>query len=358
MPRIETLDDVTPKHLAVFDDIIDVRSPAEFAEDHIPGAINLPVLSNEERAEVGTIYVQESRFRARRLGAALVTKNISRHLSDGLADKPADYRPLIYCWRGGMRSNAMATILSAIGWRVSVVAGGYQTWRRSTVAGLRDTGPLFNIVLLDGQTGSAKTEILHLLADLGVQTLDLEGAARHRGSVFGNLTGQPQPCQKFFESQIWYDILTFDPEQPIVVEAESSLIGKCGLPDRLLRSMRAAPRIEVSASVEARAGYLVDTYKELIASADRLKRAIESLRPFHARERVATWLELADSGDFLQLAASLTKHHYDPLYTRQRKRREDTAIAILELPALDSSELMSAAKRIRDIIGQRPCRSV
>ena len=140
-----------------------------------------------------------------------------------------------------MRSNAMATILAAIGWRACVVAGGYQTWRRSTVAGLRDNRSLLNVMLLDGQTGSAKTEILHLLAELGVQTLDLEGAAGHRGSVFGNLTGQPQPCQKLFESRIWHEILKSDPDQPIVVEAESSLIGKCGLPDRLLRSMRAAP---------------------------------------------------------------------------------------------------------------------
>ena len=355
MPRIETLADVTPQSLAEFDDVIDVRSPAEFTEDHIPGAINLPVLSDAERAEVGTVYVQDSRFRARRLGASLVTNNISQHLAGQLAQKPAGYRPLIYCWRGGMRSNAMATILSAVGWRVGVVAGGYQTWRRSTVAGLRETPTLFNIVLLDGQTGSAKTEILKLLAQRGVQTLDLEAAAHHRGSVFGNLTGQPQPCQKLFESQILYELLGFDADKPIVVEAESSLIGKCCLPNRLLKSMRAAPRIEISAEPAARARYLVETYKDLVASSDRLQQAIEALRPFHSREQIEQWLQLASQGEFETLAASLTERHYDPLYTRQRKRRHDAPIETIALSELSQPHLECAAQTIDSLLGNSQC---
>ena len=130
MPRIEQHRALQRESLTAYSDIIDVRSPSEFAEDHIPGAMNLPVLSDTERAEVGTIYVRDSRFKARRLGAALVSANIARHLQTVLADKTSSYRPLLYCWRGGMRSNAMATVLSAIGWRVAVLERGYKAWRQ------------------------------------------------------------------------------------------------------------------------------------------------------------------------------------------------------------------------------------
>ena len=230
MPAIDAIEAVTPACLAEFDEIIDVRAPEEFAEDHIPTAINLPVLNDEERAIVGRIYVQESRFRARQHGAAIVTRNISAHLDEFLSGKPAKYRPLIYCWRGGMRSNAMATILAAIGWRVSVVKDGYRAWRRNVVFGLRENNASLNIILIDGQTGTAKTALLNRLHELGLQTLDLEGAANHRGSVFGGIAGEAQPSQKMFESRLWHRLASFDLEQPIFVEAESSLIGRCSIP--------------------------------------------------------------------------------------------------------------------------------
>lgn len=195
---IEEVDDISLNSLTRHSAIIDVRSPAEFAEDHIPGALNLPVLSNEQRAEVGAIYVQDSRFRARRIGAAYVARNVAAHLDAALADRDAKFRPLIYCWRGGMRSNAMATILSQIGWRVGVLTGGYKTWRRAVVSALSDDPSPINLVLVDGQTGSAKTEILRRLSTIGVQTIDLEGLAAHKGSVFGEQSARDQPAQKLF----------------------------------------------------------------------------------------------------------------------------------------------------------------
>jgi tRNA 2-selenouridine synthase len=183
MPYLETVTDLGPETLLRFDAIIDVRSPAEFADDHMPGAINLPVLSNAERAKVGTIYKRESPFQANRIGGAIVARNIAEHLETALADMPRGWRPLVYCWRGGMRSNAMATILSSVGWPVGLVKGGYKTWRRDVVQGLDvDTAPL-PIILIDGPTGSAKTAILQAIAEQGGQVIDLEGLANHRGSA-------------------------------------------------------------------------------------------------------------------------------------------------------------------------------
>jgi tRNA 2-selenouridine synthase len=218
---------VDPASLAYFDAIIDVRSPSEFAEDHIPGAENLPVLDDAQRAEVGTIYVQQSRFLARRIGAAHVARNIALHLETTLADRPASFRPLVHCWRGGQRSQAMATILSQVGWPTSVLVGGYRTYRRRVTARLYDDGPTpLKLVLLDGHTGSAKTDVLLRLAQLGVQTLDLEGLAEHRGSLFGGRPGRAQPSQKLFESRLLSALEALDPARPVVVEAESSKIGE------------------------------------------------------------------------------------------------------------------------------------
>jgi tRNA 2-selenouridine synthase len=187
---------------AQFDLVVDVRTPGEFALDHVPGAVNLPVLSDAERAEVGTVYVQESRFKARRIGAAYLARNVARHLETALVDRPGSFRPLLYCWRGGMRSNAMAQILAQVGWRTAVLAGGYRTYRREVTARLYDASPTFLAVVLDGPTGAGKTAILHRLAARGVQVLDLEALAEHRGSLLGALPGRAQPSQKLFESRV------------------------------------------------------------------------------------------------------------------------------------------------------------
>ena len=227
MSDIETLREVDPAALAPFDAIIDVRSPSEFAEDHVPGAISLPVLDDAERAIVGTIYVQESRFKARRVGAALVARNVARHLETALADQPGSFRPLIYCWRGGQRSGAMATIFAQVGWRTTVIAGGYKTYRRRVQTRLYDEAPNLRLVLIEGRTGSGKTEVLQRLPTLGVQVLDLEALAGHRGSVFGGL-GAPQPSQKMFESRLLGALEALDPARPIVVEAERQQGGATG----------------------------------------------------------------------------------------------------------------------------------
>jgi tRNA 2-selenouridine synthase len=325
-----------------FDDIIDVRSPAEFAEDHLPGAISLPVLDDAERARVGTIYKQVSPFTARKLGAALVARNAARHLEGPLADRPGNWRPLVYCWRGGQRSGSFATILSQIGWRVETLAGGYKTWRGLVVREVYETPVRAPLVVLDGNTGSAKTEILSLLPGFGVQVIDLEGLARHRGSLFG-ATGT-QPSQKAFEGALALALAGLDPALPVVVEAESSRIGNCRLPPELWKAMLAAPRVAIAAPRAARAEYLARAYSDLIADPARLEATIGLLRPLHSGEVIAGWLKLAASRDYVPLAHDLIERHYDPRYDKHRSRME---VPVVELAAdrLDARDLQQLARQ-------------
>ncbi|MEQ9434612.1 tRNA 2-selenouridine(34) synthase MnmH [Hyphomonas sp.] len=346
MPYLETVTDLGPETLSRFDAIIDVRSPAEYADDHMPGAINLPVLSNAERAIVGTIYRQESPFRASRVGGAIVARNIAGHLETALADMPRGWRPLVYCWRGGMRSNAMATILSSVGWPVGLVKGGYRTWRRDVVAGLDgDTSPL-PIILIDGPTGSGKTAILQALEDQGGQVIDLEGLANHRGSAFGGFDDLPQPAQRLFETHIWDQLRQFDLSCPIFVEAESARVGVRRVPRRLWHEMLAAKRVEIRAPASVRSEFLVTAYGDAVNDPGSVARALALLKPFHAKETLAGWQALADAGEHRKLAEALMLAHYDPLYARSRKRRDDTPVQIIDLPALSADDIEAAAKAI------------
>jgi tRNA 2-selenouridine synthase len=347
---VQTLDTIEIADLRRFDDVIDVRSPGEFALDHLPGAINLPVLSNKERAEVGTLYVQTSRFLARRLGAAYVARNIARHLESTLSDRTGGYAPLVHCWRGGQRSNAMATVLEQVGWRTSVLAGGYRTWRRHVTATLYDADPTLRLVLLDGGTGSAKTEILGRLAARGVQTLDLERLAGHRGSVFGGFAAAPQPSQKMFESQLLVAMAELDPARIVVVEAESSKIGDRMTPPALWRAMQDAPRIELRAPAEARADYLLVAYRDIITDPASLERALTRLPPIHGRARLAQWRDMAQAGDHQALALALIETHYDPAYRRAARRHERPLLAAIDTTLDEASQNAAADEIARQVL--------
>jgi tRNA 2-selenouridine synthase len=334
-----------PSH--AFDDIIDVRAPAEFAEDHLPGAISLPVLDDEERARVGTIYKQVSPFTARKLGAALVAKNAAKHLEGALADRPGGWRPLVYCWRGGQRSGSFAMILSQIGWRVETLVGGYKSWRGLVVQAVYDTPVTAPVVVLDGNTGSAKTELLNLLPGFGVQVIDLEGLACHRGSLFGNVG--PQPSQKAFEGALALALAKLDPTRPVVVEAESSKIGECRLPPMLWKAMVAAPRVTISAPRTARAEYLARAYGDLTAEPSRLVATVDLLKALQPREVIEGWQALAATGDFVALADSLMERHYDPRYGKHRERMA-TPVVDLAADRLDDGDLPGIADRLAGAI--------
>jgi len=328
--------------LSGFDMIIDTRSPSEFAEDHLPGAVNLPVLSDAERAEVGTIYRQVSPFDARKLGGAMVAANAARHIAGPLSGFGGGWRPLVYCWRGGQRSGAFASILSQIGWRTGRIAGGYKAWRTLVVDRVQHLPVPAPVVVLDGNTGSAKTEILKRLAARGHQIIDLEGLANHRGSLFGAMPGG-QPSQKRFEGRLALALETLDPTRPVLVEAESSRIGDVNLPRALWQAMIAAPRIRLAVPVEARAAFTAAGYAEIRADPARLAAIVDNLRPLHPAERIEDWLRLIDEQNWPTLAQGLMRHHYDPRYESHRKRHDDGRGRVVPLPDLTDLDAAAAA---------------
>lgn len=328
------------------DEIIDVRAPAEYAEDHLPGAINLPVLDDAERARVGTIYKQVSPFDARKIGAALVARNAAAHLQGPLADRPGGWRPLVYCWRGGQRSGSFASILSQIGWRVELLRGGYKSWRGLVVQALYDHPVPSPVIVLDGNTGSAKTDVLQALAAEGVQVIDLEGLANHRGSLFGSMG--PQPSQKAFETRLALALAGLDPARPVVVEAESSKVGECRLPPRLWKAMTQAPRIVVSVPRAARAEYLVRAYADMVEDPARLDEVLTLLRHAHSAEQISGWREMARAGRFVELADGLMELHYDPRYAKHRARMACpvTEVTAESLTPEGIRQIANAAQRI------------
>lgn len=330
-----------------FDQIIDVRSPSEFALDHLPGAINLPVLSDAERAEVGTVYVQDSSFRARKMGAAYVARNAARHLENELADKDGGYRPLVYCWRGGQRSGSLAVILAQIGWRVETLKDGYLSYRRLVTKTLYDTPFPAPVVVVGGNTGTAKTGLLLQLQQLGHQVIDLEGLANHRGSLFGHRSGG-QPSQKAFESAIARIIANLDPARPVVVEAESSKVGGLHVPPCLWSAMSEAPRIVLQAPLSQRARYLTAAYGDIIADPIHLLEIIDQLKRFHPATRIEEWRSLANQGKYETLAGALMQYHYDPRYVKQSAQDARRAQVILTIDDLSPAGLGEAAARLSE----------
>ncbi|WP_209503280.1 MULTISPECIES: tRNA 2-selenouridine(34) synthase MnmH [unclassified Ruegeria] len=343
--------DLTQLYAHGYDTVIDVRSPAEFAEDHLPGAMNLPVLNNEERARVGTIYVQESPFLARKLGAALVFRNAANHIEHHLSHHDGAWRPLVYCWRGGQRSGSFTWMLQQIGWRAEVVEGGYRTYRRLVNAYLYDDPLPHRLIALDGYTGTAKTDLLAVLQARGVQVLDLEALANHRGSLLGERPGG-QPSQKGFESALSAALCAMDPARPVLVEAESSKIGGLILPPSLWNALCNAPRVNITASIEARSAYLVRAYNDILSDSDRLRDRLSPLRFHRGHEVVDGWLRLIDAGEKQALTRALMEQHYDPAYTKSRQSRPAQVLASLDVETLDNAGLSNAAARIESLLDQ------
>ncbi len=332
-----------------FDTMIDVRSPAEFAVDHVPGAINLPALDNDQRAEVGTIYKQVSPFDARKIGAGMVVRNVADHLDGPLRDKEGGWRPLVYCWRGGQRSGVFRTLLSEIGWRAETVKGGYQTYRRLVARMLYDDPLPHRLVLLDGNTGTAKTALLPLLQARGVQVVDLEGLACHRGSLLGAMPGG-QPTQKRFETRLSQALTALDPTRPVVVEAESSKIGRITLPPSLWQAMLTASRIIMEVPLAARAAYLSDAYHDVISDADTLADRLAPLRRVRGHALVERWIELSRAGALRDLAAALAEQHYDPAYAKSRRIDTRDVIGRVSVNALDSDGQERAADAVAALL--------
>jgi tRNA 2-selenouridine synthase len=308
--------EITLVRLAGFDEIIDVRSPGEFAEDHIPGSINLPVLDNEERAKVGTIYKQVSAFEAKKIGGALVYRNIAHHLEHAFADKPKNWRPLVYCWRGGSRSGAMVHLLNKVGWHAMQLDGGYKAYRRAVLDSLETLPPRYQYRTVCGLTGTGKSRLLNALEELGAQVLDLERLAAHRGSVLGSLPDIPQPPQKLFDSQLWAELQKFDPAQPVYVEAESKKIGNIRVPDALISAMWAGRCVHLESPLPLRLALIKEEYAHFANDVAKFNAKLAYLAGIHGAKHVEHWQNLASIGNWDSVFTELMEQHYDPSYAK------------------------------------------
>jgi tRNA 2-selenouridine synthase len=307
--------------LGGFDAILDARSPAEFAEDHLPGAINWPVLDDEQRRIVGTLYVQTSALEARKVGAAMVARNIADHLDRWIADKPRDWQPLVYCWRGGQRSGSLAWFLDQIGFRTAKLAGGYKGFRAVVRQDLEAWPARYRFRVLAGRTGSGKTRLLQALADAGAQVLDLEALAAHRGSILGGLPGQPQPTQKAFDNRLWQALRQLDASRPVYVESESKKIGRLQLPEALIGQMHAQGEVlRVQMPDDARVQLLLEDYGFFARDVDRFCQLLDGLVALRGKETVARWQAQARAGDWAAVFGDMMLQHYDPLYNRSMDR--------------------------------------
>jgi tRNA 2-selenouridine synthase len=334
--------------IADADTLIDVRSPSEYAEDHIPGAINCPVLDDDERVLIGTIYKQLSPFEAKKKGAALVARNIARHLEASFLERPKNWQPVIYCWRGGQRSGSMTTIFRSIGWNARQLDGGYKAYRRDVVAKLETLPRSFRYRVLCGATGSAKSRILQAIGSLGEQIIDLEALASHKGSVLGVLPGEPQPKQKQFESSLLTALKQLDPTRVVHVEAESRKIGRLQVPEAMIESIRASDCICIEAPHAARVEFLLRDYSYFPADPDWLRARLDALKPLRGIDTVERWQVYVTQGAWAELVGELLTDHYDPLYQRSQTRNyagfgKPTTLAV---ETLSEAGIIDAARRI------------
>lgn len=345
--RRVTADDVLARW-ADFDNIIDARSESEFALDHLPGALNWPSLNDAERTLVGTQYKQASPFEARKQGAVLVARNIAGHIERELTQTARDWRPLVYCWRGGQRSGALATVLDHIGFHVHVLEGGYREFRRAVRGQLESLPAGLNLVAVCGRTGSGKSRLLHALAKAGAQVLDLEDLASHRGSVLGPLPDRPQPSQKAFETLVWQALRSFDPAQPVYVESESRTIGRLRVPEALLLRLRASVCVQLQMPLQARVAFLLEDYVHFVDDVNSFCLRLDALREVCGALAVDGWQLQARSGQIAAVVQSLLTQHYDPIYMRsmQRNFSKFSVAQVLEVANGDPHTLATAALRL------------
>ena len=349
--RAIAADEAAPA-LQRFDAVIDVRSPAEFAEDHLPGAVNWPVLDDEQRRIVGTLYVKDSPLTARKVGAVMVARNIATHVEQWVQDKPREWQPLVYCWRGGQRSGALAWFLDQIGFRTTRLNGGYKAFRSVVRDDLATLPQRLQLTVIAGRTGSGKTRLLQALAQAGAQVLDLEALACHRGSVLGGLPDTPQPSQKAFDTQLWLTLRGFDASRPVFVESESRRVGALQLPDALVARMRQHARcVRVQMNDDARVQLLLQEYGFFAQQPERFCGLLDALTELQGKERVKRWQAMARAASWPELFGELMREHYDPLYERSMRRNfagladsQQVALADGSEPALRAaaSELLRA----------------
>jgi tRNA 2-selenouridine synthase len=335
--------------LGEFDAVVDARSESEFAEDRLPGAVNWPSLNDAERIAVGTEYKQASPFDARKQGAVLVARNIARHVEREAQPLARDWKPLVYCWRGGQRSGALATVLDQIGFQVHVLEGGYREFRRAVIAELQTLPATLALQVVCGRTGSGKSRLLQALREAGAQVLDLEALACHRGSVLGPLPGVPQPSQKRFETLVWQALRGCDAARPVYIEGESRTIGRLRVPEPLLQRLRAAPVLHIEMPLPARVALLLEDYAHFVADAASFCDRLAALRELRGAEVVTRWQATVREGGFAEVVRELLTEHYDPIYLRSMQRNF-TAFAQARTLALADGDAATLAATARALV--------
>ncbi len=341
-----------------FDTVIDTRSPAEYAADHLPGALNWPSLDDAERVLIGTGYKNESAFAAKKRGAALVAQNIAGHLEREVQDKPKHWQPLVYCWRGGQRSGALALVLDQIGFKVALLDGGYREYRRALLAALEVLPQRLDFRVVCGTTGSGKSRLLALLQAEGAQVLDLEALANHRGSVLGLVPGSRQPSQKHFDTRVWNALRGFDPARPVYIESESKKVGDLRVAEALVRRMRESPCLHLELALDARVTLLIDDYGFYIGDSSTFCARLDALRVLRGNAMIDAWQEAARAGRAREVVRDLLLSHYDPIYLRSIERNfPGAATPLLDL-AWDGSTagLNAVAAQIAALPAANPAR--
>ena len=303
-----------------FDTIVDARSEDEFALDRLPGAVNWPTLNSEERREIGILYKQVNPFEARKRGAAIAARNIATHIERHVLDKARDWKPLAYCWRGGQRSGSLSLVLSQIGFRVSVVEGGYKAFRAALVADTARMAAGLRYQVVCGVTGSGKTRLLSALARCGAQVLDLEALACHRSSVLGAIPGQAQPTQKAFETRVWDVLRRFDASRPVYVESESRKVGNVAVPIALMEALRQGTCLNLVLGDTERVALLMEDYDFFARDIESFCSRLDILSEICGNAVVKSWKTSLRSGHVEVVVQDLLKRHYDPVYLHSMQR--------------------------------------
>lgn len=316
--------------------VVDVRTPLEYAEDHLPGAVNVPLLTNEERVEIGTIHKQQGPQPARKRGLELTAHRFPA-MVETITTIAAGRPILVYCWRGGLRSKTVCTILELVGHKPLQLEGGYKSYRNMVVASFEDFKPPAPLVVLHGLTGIGKTTFLLRLNPAQCTVIDLEGLACHRGSAFGSLGLSQTLSQKRFETLLWDAFRKADPPKPIILEGESRRIGKISLPGNLYEVMQQSLKVWCNASIETRVKRLIEEYglpeyrDGMAAALDRIRKKLGGDK--HAE--IAGYLERWEMESFMK---ALISDYYDKVYYKIRHWQEDVSVS-LEDYALAEREL-------------------
>ncbi len=301
---------------------IDVRSPAEYAESTIYGAINLALFTNEERKIIGTMYKHNSPAEAKQLGVEIVSRKLPE-LYKTVSDlkRETGKRIVFFCARGGMRSTSIALLLNGLGENVYYIKDGYKGYRKAVVKGIEEENAKITYIVLHGRTGVGKTKILDHLVEKGLDVLDLEGAANHRGSLLGGVGLGDQPSTKAFETTIYHTLKNRKSDY-VFIEAESRRIGKLFVPTCIKEHMSEGYQLLIDADVHFRAEHLISEYTDLEPGNVELLEAIDKIRRYMGNAPVEALQELVKQGEFVKVAEELMVNYYDPMYDHSIKKHD------------------------------------